>query len=89
MYLQGHITVPAARLAAVRSALAEHIALTRAEPGCLSFEVSEDDAIPGQFNVREVFEDQAAFDAHQARTQNSEWFRITQGIPRDYSITVD
>jgi quinol monooxygenase YgiN len=67
--------------------LADHIALTRAEPGCLSFEVLEDANIPGQFNVSEAFVDQAAFDAHQARTETSAWFMVTQGIPQDYSIT--
>ncbi len=85
--LQGHITVPADRLEQVRQALPDHIALTRAEQGCISFEVTEDRTHPGRFKVSEVFENQAAFDAHQARTRESDWFRITQGIPREYSIT--
>ncbi|WP_170759713.1 putative quinol monooxygenase [Ruegeria lacuscaerulensis] len=85
--LKGRITVPSDRLEQVRAALPDHIALTRAEPGCLSFEVAEDADIPGQFNVSEVFENQAAFDAHQERTKESAWFEITQGIPREYSIT--
>ncbi|WP_037315889.1 putative quinol monooxygenase [Ruegeria halocynthiae] len=88
VHLDGHITVPEDRLTQVRKALPDHIALTRAEPGCVSFDVTEDAARPGHFNVSEVFENQAAFDAHQYRTKNSEWFRITQGIPRDYSVTI-
>ncbi|WP_299983079.1 putative quinol monooxygenase [uncultured Ruegeria sp.] len=87
VYLQGHITVPSDRLDEVRRALPTHITLTRAEEGCIAFEVSEDDAHPGRFNVSEVFSNQAAFDAHQDRTRNSDWFRITQGIPRAYSVS--
>ncbi|WP_171240698.1 putative quinol monooxygenase [Ruegeria sp. HKCCA5491] len=87
VFLTGHIDVPIDRLEQVRAALPKHIALTRAEPGCLSFEVTEDAETPGRFNVNEVFRDQTSFDAHQERTQNSEWFGITQGIPRSYQIT--
>ena len=85
--LKGHITVPYDRLEQVRAVLPQHIALTRSEPGCLSFEVVEDAEISGRFNVSEVFENQAAFDAHQTRTQASAWFKITDGIPREYTIT--
>lgn len=85
--LRGHISVPADRITQVREALPEHIALTRAEPGCISFDVTEDADNPGRFNVREIFENQAAFDAHQARTKASIWFKVTEGILRDYRIT--
>ena len=81
VYLQGHINVPEDRLDQVRQALPAHIALTRAEEGCISFEVAEDVERSGRFNVSEVFANQAAFDAHQDRAKNSDWFRITQGIP--------
>ncbi len=87
VFLQGHILVPPERLEQVRKALPAHIALTRAEKGCISFEVTEDDQIAGRFDVSEVFQNQTAFDAHQDRTRNSEWFRITEGIPREYSVT--
>ncbi len=84
--LTGHIDVPADRLAAVTDALPTHIKLTRAEPGCLSFEVTPDPAIRGRFNVAELFEDRAAFDAHQTRANASDWATITNGIPRSYEI---
>ncbi|MDA7963835.1 putative quinol monooxygenase [Ruegeria sp.] len=87
VWLRGQITVPAERLAEVRAALPEHIALSRAEPGCLSFDVIEDETDPGRFSVTELFENRAAFDAHQTRTRASDWFHITQGIPRDYEVT--
>ena len=85
--LTGHIDVPADRLDQIRTALAEHIRLTRAEPGCLSFEVDEDTSNPGRFTVAEQFTDSAAFRAHQARALASDWGRISDGLPRDYVVT--
>ncbi len=68
----------------VRDHLAEHVRLTRAEPGCLSFEVSEAD--DRTWAVDEAFVDRAAFEAHQARTRDSAWGEATTGIQRDFSI---
>ncbi|WP_170477755.1 putative quinol monooxygenase [Ruegeria arenilitoris] len=89
VYLQGFLDVPEDKLQQVRSALPRHIELTRAEPGCISFEVVEDTVQPGRFNVSEVFENQEAFDAHQSRTKASDWFTVTQGVPRDYTVKVE
>lgn len=86
VFLNGHIDVPADRLEEVRAALPDHVKLTRAEQGCISFDVIEDQSSPGRFDVSEVFADQQAFDAHQARAQASDWARVTQGIPRHYRI---
>ena len=74
-----------AEAAAVRDHLPEHIRLTRAEPGCLSFDVAATDD-PLVWSVAELFETRAAFDAHQARTRASAWFAATRGIPRDYVV---
>lgn len=63
--------------------LADHVALTRAEPGCLSFEVRRvGDSLVWQ--VEERFTDAQAFSAHQRRTRASEWGRLTSGIDRRY-----
>lgn len=70
----------------VRRHLPEHLRLTREEPGCISFEVSETDD-PLIWQVEELFADRAAFDFHQRRTRASEWFMATSAIPRDYEIT--
>ena len=84
--LTGHIDVPADRLAEIRAALAHHIALTRAEPGCLRFDVTENPDLPGRFEVSEAFTDAAAFAAHQARAKASAWGRISAALKRDYVI---
>ncbi|WP_271894196.1 putative quinol monooxygenase [Candidatus Phyllobacterium onerii] len=70
----------------VKQYLPDHLRLTRAEPGCISFDVSQtDDALV--WRVEELFIDRAAFDFHQQRTRASEWFSATSTIPRDYNIT--
>lgn len=66
--------------------LPEHIALTRAEPGCISFEVTRTDD-PLIWTVTEHFTDSAAFRRHQARASASEWGHQTAGIARDYTIS--
>ena len=74
--------------ALVLSHLPEHIRLTRAEAGCISFEVRQS-ADPLVWVVAEVFSDRAAFEAHQARAAASEWGQATKGIERRYAITED
>jgi quinol monooxygenase YgiN len=86
LYLDGFLLVPPDRLAAVMAALPAHIALTRAEPGCLAFSVEPDATVPGRFIVAEIFTDQPSFDAHQRRVAQSDWGRVTQDLVRDYSI---
>ena len=75
----------AAEAERVRAHLDEHVALTRAEPGCLSFEVTPtaDELV---WRVAERFVDEAAFDAHQRRVAASTWGRETAGIERSYVI---
>ena len=71
--------------ARVRGALDEHVRLTRAEPGCLRFDVCATDD-PLVWTVDESFATQSDFDAHQTRMQTSAWARVTAGIERDYSV---
>ncbi len=69
----------------VRAHLDEHLALTRAEPGCLSFDVTPTET-DGVWRVSERFVDEAAFDTHQRRVAASTWGRETAGIERSYVI---
>ncbi len=75
-----------AQAARVRAALPEHIRLTRAEPGCISFDVTQS-GDPMVWNVSESFVDAVAFEAHQTRAAASVWASETKGIDRDYVIT--
>lgn len=71
----------------VAGLLPDHIRATKAEPGCLAFEVIRSMSDPVRFAVREIFAGKADFEAHQARVAGSLWGRSTKGIPRDYMLT--
>ena len=66
--------------------LPDHLRLSRAEPGCLTFAVTPT-ADPLIWQVDETFADRAAFEAHQARSRASEWGRASAHIPRHYTVT--
>lgn len=84
--LKGHLICASDTEAqAVQSHLADHISASRAEPGCLSFEVVQTDD-PMVWEVMETFRTRADFDAHQVRTRTSAWFHATRGILRDFRV---
>lgn len=62
--------------------LPRHVELSRAEPGCLRFDIAQGDD-PLVWTLDEVFADEDAFAAHQARNADSQWGRDSQGISRD------
>jgi quinol monooxygenase YgiN len=71
----------------VRDALADHIRLTRAEPGCLSFDVTQDAGDPCRWNLDETFTDMAAFEVHRARSKASAWGPRTAHLERDIKVS--
>lgn len=70
----------------VRHHLPDHIVLSRAEPGCLSFNVDPTND-PLVWQLDESFVDRPAFEAHQARTKASVWSAATAHLARDFKIT--
>lgn len=78
--------VPTQDLQSVRQALVDHIALTRAEDGCIVFKVVEDPEQAGRFEVYEEFADSDSFAAHQTRVQDSHWGKVSVNVARHYSI---
>ena len=72
-------------LETVQALLPEHIRLTLLEPDCQWFRV-EQSGDPMIWLVDEGFSDQAAFDAHQARTKTSIWAQRTADIAREFQI---
>ncbi|MFQ2084661.1 putative quinol monooxygenase [Aeromonas veronii] len=85
--LKGFILVSQNDLMAVKDELDNHIQLTRAETGCLIFEVTQDPLNPCRFDVYEEFVDKVAFQAHQARVKSSRWGEITVNVERHYTVT--
>ncbi|GGA95863.1 putative quinol monooxygenase [Allosediminivita pacifica] len=87
VHLNGHLICSSPdELATVETYLPDHIRLTRAEPGCLSFDVTQTED-PMVWRVAECFIDRAAFEAHQRRVKASDWGRATAGIRRAYEVT--
>ena len=84
--LSGYIIVPISELDTVKEALTEHIKLTKAELGCMVFEVTEHSTERGRFDVYEEFESSKAFELHQKRVRGSYWGEITQNLKREYTI---
>lgn len=70
----------------IETYLPDHITLSREEPGCLTFTVTQS-ANPLVWYVDETYVDQAAFEAHQARNRTSVWWQKSQGLVRDFQIT--
>ena len=85
----GFISIPEADLEAVTQALSEHIRLTLAEPGCLTFSVTPSSIDPRRYEVYEEFVDQQAFGDHQQRALASEWAVVSKNVSRFYQGTVD
>lgn len=87
--LTGTLTCSADEVDTVLDLMATHIRLSRAEPGCLSFELWQDELTLTRFHVSEVFRNRAAFDAHQERGSSSDWGRATHHMQRDFKISED
>lgn len=65
--------------------LPDHIARSRAEPGCRWFRVSQSDD-PLIWTLDEGFADAAAFAVYQIRTRASVWWQDSGPIARDFQI---
>ncbi|MEE9426579.1 MAG: antibiotic biosynthesis monooxygenase family protein [Paracoccaceae bacterium] len=87
--INGTITCAPEELDMFLEAVTEHISLTRAEPGNISFDIKQ--SIPGscKFLVSEQFNDQVAFEVHTVRTRASPWWNKTKHIPRMLTYSGD
>jgi quinol monooxygenase YgiN len=71
--------------AIVQRLLPEHIRLSRAEPGCLTFNVDPTED-PLVWRLDESFVDKDAFRAHGERMRSSAWFAATAGLARNFAV---
>lgn len=78
------ICADAAQMMTALAMLPEHVELSRAEPGCLRFDVWQDDD-PLVWNLAELFRDDVAFSAHQDRMAASPWGRESRALTRDFT----
>ncbi len=70
----------------VETYLPDHIRLSRAETGCIRFDVTQS-ADPMVWLLDETYTDRTAFDAHQTRNRASVWWQVSQGLVRDFQLT--
>ncbi|MEE9455100.1 MAG: antibiotic biosynthesis monooxygenase [Paracoccaceae bacterium] len=90
VYLDGLLVAEtAAQRAVVDLYLDEHILLTRAEPGCLKFEVTKDEKRAGYYHVSEIFQSEEDFDFHQNRAKDSEWGQVSTPLERRFKKRVE
>lgn len=84
--LKGFITVADDDIINVLNELSNHIKLTRKEPGCLVFNVTQDEENRHRFNVYEEFKNKESFTLYQSRVRNSLWGKITKNVERSYNV---
>jgi len=90
VYLDGTLIVnSAAMLAVIEMYLDDHIAASRAEPGCEKFEAFPDANNPYHYVVSEIFSSEEAFAIHQARAAASEWGQATEALERRFTKRVE
>lgn len=84
--IKGFIIVPTVDLLAVKKALISHKELTRNEPGCLMFNITQSEINLNRFDVYEEFINKAAFEQHQTRIKNSTWGKVAANVQMHYEI---
>ncbi len=63
------------------AAVAPMVAATKAEPGCRAYNFSPDVDDPGLVHLYELWEDQAALDAHFASEHMAAWRQASADLP--------
>ena len=76
----GHFRLPPESLDAARELMARVVAATRAEPGCVKYAYAPERGDPGLIHVSEVWDSQAALDAHFASAHMKQWQEDRAGL---------
>jgi quinol monooxygenase YgiN len=67
------VRLPPEKLEAAREVMAQMIRASRSEPGCIDYAYAEDVLQPGLIRVTEIWQDEAALDAHFASPHIAAW----------------
>jgi quinol monooxygenase YgiN len=85
----GHFRLPVESLDAAKEPIARVVMATREEPGCIKYAYAPEPGDPGFIHVSEVWESQAALDAHFETAHMKEWQAERAGLGlSDRQITV-
>ncbi|MEQ6436927.1 putative quinol monooxygenase [Comamonas sp. w2-DMI] len=80
LLIVGTVRLPAENLERARPAMRAMVQASRAEPGCLEYGYAEDVLVPGLIHVKELWQDQAALDAHFASAHIAAWRAAWPGL---------
>jgi quinol monooxygenase YgiN len=69
----GHFRLPVENLDGASAPMARVVAATREEPGCIKYAYAPEPGDPGLIHVSEVWESQAALDAHFEAAHMKQW----------------
>jgi quinol monooxygenase YgiN len=73
LLIVGTVRLPFEGRPAARAAMADMIAASRNEDGCLEYAYAEDVLDPGLIHVKEIWRDQAVLDRHFASAHIAAW----------------
>jgi quinol monooxygenase YgiN len=73
LIVAGTVRVPPENLVGLKPHMAEMMAASRAEDGCIAYGYAEDVAEPGLIHVFEIWRDQVALDAHFQTPHMAKW----------------
>ena len=76
LMLTAYIEVAERDRDAIRAALTDVIAATRAEAGCTEYGCYEDTQVPGRFVFVERWQDKAALDRHLTTPHMAAWMKV-------------
>lgn len=80
LLIVGTVRLRAENLERARPAMRAMVQASRAEPGCLEYGYAEDVLVPGLIHVKELWQDQAALDAHFASAHIAAWRAAWPGL---------
>jgi quinol monooxygenase YgiN len=81
LIVAGTIEVDPEHRDAMFDAVAPMVAATRAEPGCRAYVFSPDVDDPALVHLYELWDDQAALDAHFASDHMADWQKAAADLP--------
>lgn len=72
-----YVTVKPEQLDAFKSAIITNAAASRQEPGCLRFDILEEQDDPHTFVLVEIYQDESALEAHRQTDHFRQWRAVS------------
>lgn len=81
-----HIHTQPDKVDLVQNELSKLIPITRAEPGCIQYDLHQDNDNPSHFLFFEQWESRALWQAHMTAPHLAAYLEATQGAVREFTI---